>query len=126
MNDATQREILDIENRIAESLTKGDTEIVSRVWADDFFYTGVRGEVKGKKEILADFKAGIRKFDWLRFDDVRVQVYGETAVVTGRATTKGQSAQGEITGEFRYTRIYVKRGGAWQVVAFQGTPIVKA
>jgi hypothetical protein len=50
-------------------------------------------------------------------------VYGETAIVTGRATTKGRSPSGEITGWFRYTRLYVKRPGQWRLVAFQGTPI---
>ena len=63
------------------------------------------------------------KFTEMKFDEQRVRVYGETAIVTGRATTVGQSPQGKIRGQFRYTRVYVRRDGQWKLVAFQGTPI---
>jgi ketosteroid isomerase-like protein len=118
-----QREVRELEDRIAAAVVARDVGFVERVWAEEFVYTGVRGEVKKKADILAEIKAGELVFDVLKFDDVRVQVYGDAAVATGRATTKGRSPQGVISGEFRYTRVYVKREGKWQLVAFQGTGI---
>jgi hypothetical protein len=120
-----EQEILQLEHGIAEAVVKKDTAFVDRVWGDDFFYTGIRGELKGKADILAELKTGDLVFDVMEFDDIKVRVYGETVVVTGRATTKGRSPQGEITGVFRYTRVYVNRQGQWRLVAFQGTPIVR-
>jgi hypothetical protein len=117
-----RQEILDLEHTIAEAVVRGDTEFVRRVWADDFFYTGIRGEVKSKADILADLEAGTLKFDVMKFDDIRVRIYGETAVATGLATTRGRGSSGEITGRFRYTRVYHQRDGQWQLVLFQGTP----
>jgi uncharacterized protein (TIGR02246 family) len=121
--ETTTDQLLDLEKQIATAVVRNDTAFIERVWDDDFVYTGVRGEIKGKKEILAEFKSGTLKFTEMKFDNQRVRAYGSTAIVTGRATTKGHSPQGEIRGEFRYTRVYVQRDGQWQLVAFQGTPI---
>jgi ketosteroid isomerase-like protein len=121
---AAEQQLRALEKQIAEAVVGGDVAFVERFWDDDFIYTGVRGEVKRKAEVVAEFKAGTLKFDLMRFDDIRVAVHGDTAVVTGRAVTKGRNSNGEITGEFRYTRVYVKRADGWKVVAFQGTPVV--
>lgn len=123
LGQEAERELRQLEDQIADAVVRRDAAFVDRVWAEEFVYTGVRGEVKSKTDILAELKSGDLQFDLLKFDDVRVQVYGDAAVATGRATTKGRSKQGEISGEFRYTRVYVKRRGAWQLVAFQGTPL---
>lgn len=119
----SEREVKQIEDQIGEAIVKRDAAFVERIWAEEFVYTGVRGEVKSKAEILAELKAGDLKFEEMKFDEVRIRVFGDAAVVTGRATTKGRSKQGEISGRFRYTRVYVKREGAWQLVSFQGTAI---
>lgn len=119
-----ERELTELENKIAQAIVMGDAEFVERVFGDDFFYTGVRGETKTKQDILTEIKSGELKFELLKFDDLKVRLYGQAAVVTGAATTKGRSPAGEISGRFRYTRVYVKRQGQWQLVTFQGTPIV--
>lgn len=121
--DEPESELLKLESQIAQAVVRRDVAFVQRVWGDDFFYTGVRGETKTKKDIVAELESGELRFERLQFDDQRVRMYGETAVVTGRATTKGRGPQGEISGQFRYTRVYVRRSGQWQLVAFQGTPI---
>jgi uncharacterized protein (TIGR02246 family) len=121
--EEASQQLLDLEGQIAAAVVNNDTKFVERVWGDDFIYTGVRGEIKGKQEILAELKSGKLKFTEMKFDEQRVRVYGATAIVTGRATTKGESPQGAIRGTFRYTRFYVLRDGQWRLVAFQGTPI---
>jgi uncharacterized protein (TIGR02246 family) len=118
------KQIQELEQQIARAVVERDAAFVERVWDDDFAYTGVRGEVKTKTDILAEIKAGELTFEVLKFDDIKVRLFGETAVVTGRATTKGRSPQGEISGVVRYTRVYFRRDGAWRLVAFQGTPAV--
>jgi uncharacterized protein (TIGR02246 family) len=121
--EKVEQELLSLESQIASAVVERDAAFVQRVFGDDFVYTGVRGEIKTKKDIVAELESGQLKFSQLRFDDQRVRLYNETAVVTGRATTKGRGPQGEISGQFRYTRVYVKRDGQWQLVTFQGTPI---
>jgi len=52
-----------------------------------------------------------------------VRLYGDVAVVTGRATPKGIADGREFGEPIRYSRVYVKRDGRWQVVLFQQTRI---
>ena len=119
-----EQELLDLEQQIAGAVVSNDIGFVERVFGDDFIYTGIRGEIKGKKEIRAEMTAGDLKFTRMEFDLQRVRLFGNVGLVTGRATTKGTSPQGEIAGEFRYTRVYVKSGSQWLLVAFHGTPIL--
>ena len=54
--------------------------------------------------------------------DTKVRVYGDTAVLTGKVIKKGTYAEGPRKGQeynfqYRYTDVYVKRNGRWQVVA---------
>ena len=94
------KKILDLESRIATAVIRNDTAFIQRVFGSDFVYTGVRGETKGKQEILQEFASGKLRFTEMKFDDQRVRIYGMTAIVTGRATTKGESPQGKIRGVF--------------------------
>jgi ketosteroid isomerase-like protein len=50
-------------------------------------------------------------------DDMKVRVYGDEAVVTGRNTTKGQFKGRDISGQYRWTDTWAKRNGRWQCVA---------
>lgn len=118
-----EQELIALEHQIGAAVVQQDIAFLERVWADDFTYGGVRGELRTKAEVLSDIKSGGLKFELLKFDDLHVRVYGSTAVVNGRATTKGQGPLGEISGQYRYTRVYVKRRGQWRLIAFQGTPI---
>jgi ketosteroid isomerase-like protein len=56
-------------------------------------------------------------------DDVRVRVYGETAVATGRIRMQGSFRGHACNDQSRFIRIFVKREGRWQLVANQLTRI---
>jgi ketosteroid isomerase-like protein len=115
-----EQEIRRLEDDIGRAIVARDLAFVDRLWDDDFCYTGIRGERKGKAEILAELTAGVLKFEQMRFEDLEVRVHTDVAVVAGLAITAGQSPQGPITGRFRYTRVYVRKQAEWKLVAFHG------
>ena len=53
-------------------------------------------------------------------DDMKVRVYGDVAIVTGRQTLQG-TAKGYVSGPRRFTDIFVKRNGRWQCAGGQST-----
>lgn len=55
--------------------------------------------------------------------DLTVRIYGDTAVVTGSSSQKGQENGKDYSGDYRFTRVYVKQGEAWKTVALQATLI---
>jgi ketosteroid isomerase-like protein len=63
-------------------------------------------------------------FTTLDVSDRKVRFYGTTAVVTSLAVIQGTNAEGNISGSFRYTRVYVRdERGEWKIVSFEASPI---
>src|SRR5207245_7214296 len=79
------------------------------------------GKVGNKSEAIAEVKAPADASYSLTSDDVKVSVYGDTAIVTGRVTEKGIFNGRSLNSQSRYTDVWVKRNGLWQVVAAQNT-----
>jgi hypothetical protein len=57
--------------------------------------------------------------------DMKVRVYGNTAVITGKADVKGTLMGKDATGQIMFTRVYVKKNGRGQSVAFQQIRVSK-
>ena len=85
-----------------------------------------RGSSAPEAEWLANHKPGQSPYDAYDVDDMKIRVYGHTAVVTVRTTPKGRDSKGNpITGQYRYLRVWTERDGQWRAVAFQGTRIAQ-
>lgn len=117
-------EIRKTEEDLRAAVLKGDTAVFERVLADDYRNVNARGLVRGKKEILADLKSGAARTESLTLDNVKVAVYGDTAVLTADRTVKSTLRGQDTGGRQRQIRVYVKRNGRWQAVAMQTTPIL--
>ncbi len=94
-----------------------------RIFADDFTFTNPYGEIMTKEQRIAEIKPGGIQFMAYTADDVKVRVYGDTAVVTSRATLKGKRGDRDISGQNRIILVFVNKDGHWQAVASQSTPI---
>jgi ketosteroid isomerase-like protein len=79
--------------------------------------------VQTKAQLLADVKSGALAIQSTEISDFKVHVFGETAVAIYATTDKGKYKDRDISGRYRWTDVFVRRGGKWQIVAGQGTPI---
>ncbi|MGI8960590.1 MAG: nuclear transport factor 2 family protein [Bryobacteraceae bacterium] len=113
-----------LEQEWAEAGVKRDTAVYDRLEADDFVSTDPAGHVGGKSRDLSDLKSGNFTAQTMKVDDMKVQVHGNVAVVIGRTTISGGKYGGQdISGEYRFTDVWVNHAGRWQVVASQGTQV---
>ncbi len=103
-----------------DALVKGDFEALDRIIGDDYIITNSDGSVLGKQQDLEPLKTGL-KFDSATVEDLKVRVYGDTAVATGLTTFKGNFNGRAFTSCGRFTDVWVKRNGRWQAVASQET-----
>ena len=94
-----------------------DTIALRRIYADDFFGIGPTGVVRNKAEVIADFTSHALTYQSITTAEVRVRVYGNTAVETGRSTMVGQDRGNAVPRENRFTRVWVMMDGRWQLVA---------
>jgi hypothetical protein len=116
------------------SLLAGGVSDLDRLLDDDFLLIDVLsgGEV-GKPVLLAALGAGHLRFDSIDPAEIRVRLYGATAVVTGRTHMTGRFADAPFEARSRYTHVYVRsdpqpqpqpqQQGGWRLVSAQGTPI---
>ena len=129
-----QREIRELEAQFARAVVEGDRAFYDRVLADDFTHTSHSGMFKTRADFMAENKFGTKddsasgrtRYDAYDVDDLAIRIYGDTAVVTGRTSPRGRTALGQlISGQYRYLRVWVKRQGRWQAVAFEGTRVAQ-
>ena len=119
----TEAVLMKIERDSAAALTKKDFAAFASVFSDDAVFTGPDGAVLTKAQLLADLKSGTLVVESSQISDMKVRIFGEAAVVTYTTTDKGKYKGQDISGTYRWTDTFVRRGGKWQVVAGQGTPI---
>ena len=75
-----------------------------------------------KKDSIEIWRSGRMKFDRYETSEVTIRHYGDAAVVTGRLKRTRTVAGRTANDDWRFTKVYVRRGGVWQVVAFHGSP----
>ena len=73
--------------------------------------------MRNKTEVVADFTSHALAYQSITTAEVRVRVYGNAAVETGRSTMVGQDRGKAVPRDNRFTRVWVMTGGRWQLVA---------
>jgi ketosteroid isomerase-like protein len=116
-------ELMKIEHEVLAALLKKDAAAFGKHFADDAVLTTPDGSVQTKAQLVGDVKSGALVLDASTISDMKVQVHGDAAVVTYITVDKGKYKGQDISGRFRWMDVFVRRGGVWQLVAGQGTPI---
>jgi ketosteroid isomerase-like protein len=113
----TEKAVAALEQQWLQSQKTNNPDLVAPLLADKFIGTGSDGKVSGKAEALADAKA--RKYESMEYEDVKVTVFGGTAIATGGSRAKGTDASGKpMDNHSRWTDTWVKMpSGQWQCVA---------
>ncbi len=113
-----------IEQEMTDALAKGDASAFERYVANTFVYTDAEGTMMDKAQLVNDTRSGALKAPSVKMDDIKVHLYGDTAIVTWRSTEKGTTYKGkDLSGQYRFTDVFVRQNGNWQMVASQGTRI---
>jgi len=120
--DATEQ-LKKLEMDRAAAVVKGDVALLDKHTSDDYVLITMNGKTSDKAQMLDAFKSGQSKLTADDLSDLKVRVYGNAAVVTGKADVKGTLGGQDATGQVLFTRVYVKKAGRWQSVSFQQTRI---
>lgn len=110
-------QVLKLEDQWTEALIKADTAALDQLYTDDIVYTHTNGTVNTKAQFLDSLKAGKAKYFAVERGDVKVQAYGDTAIVTFRAVIKVNA----VTLPSRILHVFVRQNGQWRMAAYQST-----
>lgn len=114
-----EAELMQLERDIGDANVRRDKAFFELTEADEFIFTDSGGGTTTKAEDVASLDKPPGAFKLISYvvDDMKVRLYGETAVVTGRATTTLKGNDREVVSQSRFTDVFVRRDKRWQLVA---------
>lgn len=118
--------LLQLEHDTAKAWLAGDAKFIDALEATEYVFTGPDGAITGKTDDVEGMKSGALKFTQFALDDMKVMVFDQAAVVTGRITLKGNYGKVVYDGPYRFTDVFIWRDGRWQLVASQNTAIPRS
>jgi ketosteroid isomerase-like protein len=122
---SAEQELIRLENDWANAWVKHDVAFFERIEADDYTWTSPWGWVMTKAQDLALVKSGKDMvISWV-LAEMKVRVYGDAAVVTGRDTIKETYKGEDVSSQNRWTHTWVRRAGRWQCVAGHSSEIAQ-
>lgn len=115
-------QVLQRESQYTQGLLRGDIQLLESVFADTFVDTSASGKLRDKQQMLTIFARQVPPTS-ITETDRKIQVYGDTAVVTVKFDVKGLDAGKpyEFTG--RATDVWVRRDGQWRCIAAHSSAI---
>ena len=107
----------------AQAALKGDAAALDKILADDMTHTHGGGRTESKAQFLEAIRSGAQKYEAIDYDEIKVRVYGSTAIVTSEPNIRTVNSGVPSGSHSRFLHVYVKQGGAWRLVAHQSTRI---
>jgi ketosteroid isomerase-like protein len=123
--ESVEQELIKLENEWADAWVKRDVAFFDRIMTDDFTWTSPWGEVFTKAHNIALLRSGEDVITSWVVAEMKVRVYVDAAVVTGRTTIKEMYKGEDVSGQERWTHTWVKLAGRWQCVAGHSSEIAQ-
>ena len=109
--------ITKMEQDWAVAFVKKDAAAMFSMGTGDCLLAYSTGELVTLKQLSADVKSGVLTVKSMHVDDLKVRVYGDSAVVFGLETEKSQYKGKDSSGQYRFVDTWLKRNGQWLCVA---------
>jgi hypothetical protein len=117
-----EKAVIALENQWLESEKTNNPDLVTGIFGDKYIATEPDGTLEDRAQTLADAKA--RKWTSAEYEDLKVQAYGDVAIVTGGYKGKGMDSGKPFNEHLRWTDTWVKMpDGKWQLVASHYSPV---
>jgi ketosteroid isomerase-like protein len=116
-----ERAIIDLDRKRMRAMAAKDVETLEDLLADDLIYTHSSARLDTKRSLIQAMVSGATVYTGVEPSDVKAQDLGDTVVLTGIAQIKVVSNGTPNAFGVRFTDVYAKRDGRWQMVTWQST-----
>ena len=120
-----EEELLKLEEQFAEAIIKNDLGAIERLVADEWIIINADGGIIDKERFLEVIGSGTLTHEMMESDNMRVRIYGDSAVVTALTRTKGKFLGQEFSTHERATDFFVRLNGQWRCALTQLTRFTK-
>jgi hypothetical protein len=104
---------------------RSDVAALDKLIDPGFVLVHSDGRVQHKADYLSDLSSRSRVNGAIANQDVAIREYGDLAVVNGISVQSGVSGGKPWSGKFRFTRVWMKRGGEWTIVSSHSSRIAE-
>lgn len=110
--------ILAYERAACAAYQRNDAAALDSLIHDSYLLTDSKGVITTKADDLRDARSRAIEFTTFHNEDMKVRVYGNSAVVIGRTILKGRARDGSaVDVEVQFTDTVVLIDGRWRIVA---------
>ena len=120
-----EEELLKLEKEFVQAIVRNDADAVESFLTDDWIIIDPDGGIIEKARFLEVIRSGALSHESMESSDLRVRLYGSTAIVTGLTSTKGKFMGQDFTSCERATDVFVKQGDRWRCVLTHLTRFAK-
>jgi peptidylprolyl isomerase len=121
-SNRVQEQLKKLEEEWATAFIKRDAAALGRILADDYYLIDPNGSASDKAQTIKDIMSGEFAFESIKYDNLKVRIYGAFAIVTGGEVVKMRTGEQTNTEAFRFTDVFALRRGRWQAISSQLTP----
>ncbi len=114
-----EQQVKQMENDWQKALKNKEAATLKTILAEDWLATDDKGKLLNKEAYISQTTSNPDVIESTENVDMQVRVYGNTAVVTGGSTEKGTRNGTAYTDTYRWTDVFVQRGGRWQAAVSQ-------
>ncbi len=113
--------VIELDKKRMQAMAAKDYATLNAVIADDLIYTHSSARLDTKASLIGNMQSGSTVYQSVVPSDVKAQDLGDSVVLTGIAKIQVTTGGKPNAFTVRFTDVYAKRGGQWQMVAWQST-----
>lgn len=104
---------------------RGDTTALAALWSDDLVVMVPGMPAMAKEELLQFWRSGRGQIGRYATSEVRMQVVGDSALVTGRLERERDFNGRVVRDDWRFTKVYRRIGGLWRVAVYRAVDAMR-
>jgi uncharacterized protein (TIGR02246 family) len=117
-------EVLATISKWADAVRDRDQKSLDQLFAEDLFVTLPGGQIRRKKDEMEALKTNpASRTVSITNEDVEIRMMGEAAVATAMMNWVRMRDNVESSLKMRYTAVFAKRDGRWQLVVLQAANV---
>jgi ketosteroid isomerase-like protein len=113
--------IIDLDRQRMQAMASKDVATLNKLLADELIYCHSSARLDTKQSLIGAMQSGATVYTGVEPSEVVAQDCGDAVVLTGIARINVVSGGKPNAFSVRFTDVYAKRGGAWQMVTWQST-----
>ena len=113
--------VIELDRKRMNAMAQKDLATLNEVIAEDLVYTHSSARLDTKQSLIGNMESGSTVYTSVVPSDVKAQDLGDSVVLTGSCRISVNSGGNAMSFGVRFTDVYARRNGKWQMVTWQST-----